>query len=179
MGIDAKHPSYEDMEDNWDLCSDFIDGEAEVKKAGTKYLPKLSGMTENEYRAFKNRANFFPVTSKTCAGLLGAVFYRAPEVSLPANLEYLKTSATVDGKTMTDLAIEVVKSLLEYGRVGLFVDRPTDGGKPYMVVYDGDDIVNWDVTSPDKFIVLEEETFVRDPEAVSYTHLTLPTNREV
>ena len=162
MSIDTKHPQYEDAEDMWDLCSDFVDGEISVKAEGVKYLPMLSGQTTSEYNAVKNRAIFFPVTSKTCAGLLGAVFYKAPEVALPARISYLKDKATASGASMSDLAVQIVEALLEYGRVGLLVDRPADGGAPYLVVYDGDDITNWDVSDPEKFVVLEEEVFVRD-----------------
>lgn len=161
-GIACKHPSYEDAETMWSLTSDFVDGELEVKGKGEKYLPKLSGQTEDEYQAQKNRTIFFPVTSKTCAGLLGAVFYKAPEVSLPSRISYLKDKASASGESMSDFAVQLVKGMLEYGRVGLFVDRPADGGAPYLVVYDGDDITNWDLTDVDKFIVLEEEVFERD-----------------
>lgn len=163
-GIACKHPSYEDAEDMWDLVSDFTDGEIEVKEKGIKYLPKLSGQTDPEYQAQKNRTIFFPVTSKTCAGLLGAVFYKAPEVSLPSRISYLKDKAAADGSSLSDLAVQLVKGMLEYGRVGLFVDRPAAGGAPYLVVYDGDDITNWDLTDTDKFVVLEEEIFARDSE---------------
>lgn len=168
MGINAKHPSLSSVEDLYELTSDFVDGEFEVKAAGKKYLPPLSGQTVPEYEAQKNRTIFFPVTSKTCAGLLGAVFYKAPEVTLPSRIDYLKDKATANGSSMSDLAVQVVKGLLEYGRVGLFVDRPADGGAPYLVVYDGDDITNWDVADADKFVVLDEEIFVRDP-ADKYT----------
>jgi len=163
MGIDAKHPSLEAIEHQYKTTSDFVDGEDEVKGRGVTYLPKLSGQTDAEYQALKNRAIFFPVTSKTCAGLLGAVFYKEPEVSLPTRIDYLKAKASVTGASMSDLAVQLVKGMLEYGRVGLFVDRPADGGAPYLVVYDGDDITNWDLTGTDKFVVLEEEIFARDP----------------
>ena len=162
-GIACKHPAYKDAEDMWALTSDFVDGELEVKGKCEKYLPKLSGQTDTEYKAQKNRTIFFPVTSKTCAGLLGAVFYKAPEVSLPSRISYLKDKATANGESLSDLAVQLVKGMLEYGRVGLFVDRPADGGAPYLVVYDGDDITNWDLTDTDKFVVLEEEVFARDP----------------
>lgn len=178
MGIDAKHPSLESIEHQYGTTSDFVDGEDEVKSKGVKYLPKLSGQTENEYQSLKNRAIFFPVTSKTCAGLLGAVFYKEPEVSLPARISYLKAKAAANGASMSDLAVQLVKGMLEYGRVGLFVDRPADGGAPYLVAYDGDDITNWDVTDPDKFIVLEEEIFARDPKD-KYTLVETEQYREL
>jgi len=164
LAINSKHPQYEAAEDMMNLVSDFVSGERDVKSEGQTYLPALSGMTSKEYDAFKSRANFFPVTSKTCSGLLGAVFYKAPEVALPEKVAYLKDSATVEGQSMSDVAVKVVKGLLEYGRAGVLVDRPAGGGKPYLVVYDGDDICNWDTTSSEPFVVLEEEVFARDPD---------------
>ena len=185
MSIATKHPSYIEAESMWDLVSDFTDGEQEVKAANDIYLPRLSGQTEPQYQAIKNRTIFFPVTSKTCAGLLGAVFYKPPEVTLPLRISYLEQKATSDGSSMSDLATQVVKSLLEYGRVGLLVDRPADGGAPYLVVYDGDDITNWDTQDTEKFIVLEEEIFVRDPkdkysleQQEQYRELMLDANGE-
>lgn len=164
MSISSKHPSLKAIEHQYATTSAFVDGEDAVKGKGTAYLPMLSGQKDPEYQSLKNRAIFFPVTSKTCAGLLGAVFYKEPEVTLPTRISYLQQKAAADGSSLSDLAVKLVKGMLEYGRVGLFIDRPADGGAPYMVVYDGDDITNWDMTEgDDKFIVLEEEIFVRDP----------------
>jgi hypothetical protein len=163
-GIACKHPAYKDAEDMWEKCSAFIDGEDAVKDAGDKYLPKLSGQKDDAYKAYKERAIFFAAASKTCAGLLGAVFYKPPEVTLPLRIAYLETKADAHGASLSDIAVKIVKSLLEYGRVGLFVDRPAEGGQPYLVVYDGDDITNWDTSKEGKFVAIEEEIYVRDPE---------------
>ena len=179
-GIVCKHPAYKDAEEMWEKCSDFIDGEDAVKSEGEEYLPKLSGQQPSAYKAYKERAIFFAAASKTCAGLLGAVFYKAPEVSLPSRISYLESKADASGASLQDVAIKVIKSLLEYGRVGLFVDRPADGGAPYLVVYDGDDIENWDETEGNKFVKLSEEVFIRNKddrykleETDQYRELTL------
>lgn len=164
MPINTLHPEVREYLPIWSMVEDFYDGEIAVKKAGTKYLPKLSGQTSAKYEAYKKRAVFYSAISRTCNALVGAVYRKPPAVALPPQLEYLRTDATGTGMSLVELAITLTVEIMKTGRAGILVDRPKDGGRPYFVLYDADDITNWDSTPGNEFIVLEEERSVRDPE---------------
>lgn len=161
MPVNTLHPDVKEYLPIWSQIEDFFDGEIAVKKAGTKYLPKLSGQSGVKYEAYKKRAIFYSAISRTCYALVGAVYRKPPAILLPEKLEYLRKDATGTGVSLVELAISLSVELMKTGRAGVLVDRPAEGGLPYITLYDADDILNWDKTPGNEFIVLEEETLVR------------------
>lgn len=164
MPINTVHPEVKEYIPIWDMVGDFYEGEIAVKKAGTKYLPKLGGQTSAKYEAYKKRGIFYSAISRTCNALVGAIYRKPPAIALPSQLEYLRKDATGTGMSLIELAITLTLEIMKTGRAGILVDRSKDGGRPYFVLYDADDIINWDITPGNEFIVLEEEQIVRDSE---------------
>lgn len=163
MPVNSKHPEYQANESIWEMCEDFVAGEQAVKKAGQKYLPKLSGQSPGAYEAYKDRAPFFGGVARTVSALTGAMFRKLPAINLPSSLEYMRRDATGTGMSLNEVAIALTTEVMKTGRAGILVDRDENGGKPYLVTYDADDIINWDITEGNEFIVLEEEKVERDP----------------
>jgi hypothetical protein len=163
MPINTIHEDVKEYLPIWKMVEDFFEGEIAVKNAGTKYLPKLSGQTNAKYEAFKKRAVFYSAISRTCYALVGAVYRKPPAILLPEKLEYLRKDATGTGMSLVELAITLSIELMKTGRAGLLVDRPEEGGMPYLTLFDADDILNWDQTPGNEFIVLENEVSVPDP----------------
>lgn len=161
MPITTVHPDYEENKPVWEFCEDFYDGERAVKKNAKKYVQKLSGQTDEKFRAYVQRAPFYPVASRTVTALAGAVFRKAPSITLPAGLEYLLKDATGTGMSLTAVAQRLTTEVFVTGRAGLLVDRPVDGGSPYLTIFDADDILNWDQTTGNEFVVLEDEKLVK------------------
>jgi hypothetical protein len=58
-------------------------GEAAVKAAGAKYLPRLDAQTNDDYLAFQARACFFNATRRAADALVGLVCRKAPFVKIP------------------------------------------------------------------------------------------------
>ena len=179
MPIDTKHPQYIKYAPLWQKCEDFTSGEEVVKSRGKTYLPMLSGQTNPKYEAYKQRAIFYSAAARTVAGLVGAIFRKEPVISLPKQLEYLRTDATGTGMSLTEIAIRSITEIMITGRSGLISDRSPNGGSSYIAVYDAKDIINW-LTGPDnEFVVLKEDMLVSgdDPfeleEIEQYRELTL------
>lgn len=164
MPINTLHPDVKEYLPVWEMVEDFFDGEIAVKKAGVKYLPKVSGQSNAKYEAYKKRAIFYSAISRTCYALVGAVYRKPPAILLPEKMEYLRNDATNTGMSLVELAISLSVELMKTGRAGLLVDRPVDGGMPYLTLYDADDILNWDTTPGNEFVVLEDEALVRSKE---------------
>ena len=58
-------------------------GEDAVKAAGTKYLPRLDGQSDENYLAYQTRACFSNATRRAADAFVGLVFRKAPFVKIP------------------------------------------------------------------------------------------------
>lgn len=154
MPISSPHPQLAKYQEIYEFLEDFYEGENVVKKKAKKYVPLLSGQSTKKFQDYVNRGMFYNAFAKTIDALIGSAFNVSPSIRLPRQLEYLRDDATGQGTSMTELAMALCVEALKTGRAGLLVDRPAEGGAPYLVVYDCDDIINW---RDGYFIVLEDE----------------------
>ena len=161
MPINSKHPQLTKYGEIYEFLEDFYDGEQTVKANARKYVPSLSGQSTSKFKAYVDRGVFYSAFSKTIDALTGSTFNVAPAIRLPEKLEYLRNDATGNGTSLTELAVSLCVEALKTGRAGLLLDRPVDGGAPYFVMYDADDITNW---RDGEFIVLEEDKLEPNPD---------------
>lgn len=158
MPIDSKHPEYTENIDKWIRCRDAFNGSDAIKRAGTRYLPKLVKQKPREYEAYKARALYYSITSKTVAALVGMATLRSPIVKLPDGMKayYADDKGT---KFMEHLSKLLQEDLL-MGRIGTLVDMPMSGGEPYIVTYNTESIISWipldDTKEYARQVILEE-----------------------
>lgn len=190
MPVDSHHPDYDYASPKWSLVRKCVKGPYEVKLAKAELLPipDPTNNTENSqrYKDYVKRAQFLGVTRRTKKAMVGMAFRNAPELELPSGLDYLEQNATGEGRSLEQLAKDVVGDLLEVGRIGLLVDYPEaeEGLTAAQVsmmnlqaninVYPTESIINWKTTvvggeSILSLIVLEEEYSVAEDE---YDHDT-------
>lgn len=148
MPIDSKHPEYTDRLPSWEMCRDVAGGTDQVKEKGIKYLPQLSGQDGNEYDAYKRRADFYGAFARTVQGIGGAVFRRPPTVEVAEQYTDYVDDVTLEGLPFDVFARTVFDEVLTVGRVGVYVDMPTDGAadlplRPYAVMVTAENIINW------------------------------------
>ena len=160
MPVDTTHPEYDEKQTEWQQLRDTVKGEAAVKAKTTTYLPKpnasdTSQANADRYDAYVKRAVFVEVTGRTKNSLVGAIFRKAPQQQLPADLEYLLENADGSGQSLEQVGKQVCGELLEVGRVGLLVDYPNVEATPTreqeralnlhpnISIYQAEDIVNW------------------------------------
>lgn len=141
MPVDTRHPSYIKYESEWTKCRDAYDGQAAVKAAGVLYLPQLKGQTDEEYKAYKMRALFYSITSKSVSALVGMALSKPPELKFPAKLK--KYFEDHSGTEFFELFSGAVAETLLMARFGVLIDRPVNGGAPFLRVYSTENIINW------------------------------------
>src|SRR5262245_44710194 len=91
MPVTTTHAEYAQYHESWQRCRDVLAGSDAVKAQGERYLPRLlgqgivvfEGRQLNEYEVYKQRADFYEATGRTLQGLLGALFRRDPQVTVP------------------------------------------------------------------------------------------------
>lgn len=168
MAIDSEHPEYTKRKVQWEKLRDCTEGQEAVHAKMTKYLPKLSGQTDAEYKAYLNRTLFYGATARTVDGLSGMIFRKAPVVEIPAGMVKMMEDVTLDGIGLTGFAEDIVEDVIEVGRCGILVDHPaTPAGatqaqaeaanlRPFLKHYDAESIFNWKSASVNNALVLTQ-----------------------
>ena len=126
MSVDFQHSEYDMYLPEWQLVQDCCDGQHAVKRAKSKYLHPMEGVTirDKRYIAYLSRAVFVNYTGKTREGLTGAIFRNSPEIKTPPETEYLITNSDGAGESLVSLAKDVTGEVIAKGRHCLLVDYP-------------------------------------------------------
>ncbi|WP_297576049.1 DUF4055 domain-containing protein [uncultured Deefgea sp.] len=172
-----QHPLYTKLLPFWKKHRDCFAGEETVKAAATEYLPATQSMIEDGianasddgakfYASYNKRAVFPEYVSDAVSSYLGMMHRNPPTVQLPAELEYLRESATVSGDSVNDLLMLLNEQQLIMGRVVILLDVKVVDGKPvfYIAVYFGESAINWDSSDQGnlELTILDESGPVRE-----------------
>lgn len=130
----------------------MLAGEDALKAAGERYLPRLTGQTDEHYAAYRLRASFFNATARTAEGYLGLVFRRPPFVTLPREntpvgkaLASFESDVDLLGTLFSSYARNIVREIIAVGRAGSLVDWDNAEQRAYVSAYDAEEILNWRV----------------------------------
>lgn len=186
IDIENQHPEYITRLKEWDKCNDCYTGEGAIKARTNVYLPKLErhdDSTEGKarYSDYLDRATFFGVISTVVIGRVGQIMRIPPRTSFaPAQQDWANTIMR-DKSNLNELIKRVLTEIIITGRVGLLLDRPEEGGNPYVVLYKAQDIVNWEVQNDQLIrVVLKENTVVKSETTDGKTiQVTQPRYREL
>ena len=167
----------------WDKCRRAISGESAIKEARYAYLPKASGMDEEDYKAYLMRAQFFNAAGRTLDGLNGMINRKPVMYEVPKGME--KYLENVDGKghSFQQFAQLCVKERLITNWCGVLLDMPKvesvksqkefeeENLSAYMTFYKAESIINWRYQIDGrrqtlKYIIFREEV---DVPAADYT----------
>lgn len=164
MPVNSKHPEYDNHISEWEDCQNFFEGEAKVKAAGTRYLPRPEQSTTTEYDSYVMRAFFFPAIERTVSGLSGQIDRKAPTYKLSPRTKYMEDDADGAKASLRQFSKTVLDQCFIKGRYGILIDRPTDGGNPYLALYQAEDIINWQEDNDGlQLVVLREHYYAPDP----------------
>ncbi len=158
MGVNRKHPDYEERELEWRMVRDALEGQRAVKAGGINYLPPPPGMEatgfgdvlESGKRAPSTRYDFylsfaeFPeVIDPALSGFQGIMHSKPPTVKLPPQMEYLLEDATPQGATLEELWFAITREVLTGGRVNILIDVNPADDTLTLVPYSVENMTNW------------------------------------
>lgn len=163
--VNSRHPSFTaDRLAEWALCERAYEGETAIKAAMAEHLAMPTGYAALEdggrgaYGAYLMRAQFPDIMAPSVGAMVGIVHGTEIQIEMPDALNYLHESADGDELTLVDLHRRITRGLLVGGRMGLLADAPIGGGDPFLAVYSGKTLINWDR----EFFVLDETSDERD-----------------
>ena len=128
------------------MLRDFMEGERAVKSRddGEKYLPRLDGQSDDNYRAYRDRTKFFPATFRTLDALLGLLFRQDPVNRLtPAIDAEWKHDVDRRGTSLKIFQKQAAEEVLSIGRAGVLVDVMPGSDEPHLVLYSAEHIIDW------------------------------------
>ena len=177
MAVDTKHKEYLESYEIWERCEHASEGQDEIHEYGTKFLPRLSGQTDQEYYAYKQRALYYNATARTVDGLTGMLFLKPEVITAPAAMDSIITDVTMGGLSLHQFAEMIAEEVITIGRAAVLVDYPpiinavtlaqaqAQGARPYATMYDAESIINWKTGRINNveqltLVVLEEENEV-------------------
>lgn len=163
MALNSKHPFYTWYFPIWEQMRHCYAGARVVKMKSEHYLKPTTGQVldgwrpgDNDYKivgvasyhAYKDRAVFPEYTSESVEKLIGLLHQKPPTITLPAALEPLRNSATINGESLELLLRRINEQQLIVSRVGLLADLPSNPQPgiviPYIAIYHAETIINWD-----------------------------------
>lgn len=162
----AADVTYSNKFDMWSTLRDCYDGEATIKDAGQQYLPKLAAHKDGDYLVYKSRAYFYNAVRRTHRGLMGSLFRKPVEFTLPSQLESRLSlkRISIDAKSAADFCRTLGHEVLLTGRFGILADFKDDNWQsPYLAGYLAENIFSWrtrvwkDREIVDRVVLLEQE----------------------
>lgn len=172
MPVDTARAEYDAKVNVWCRTRDCFNGSDAVKAAGPKYLPPLDshklqgvaftnnnlpGNLDSDYQVYVQRALFYNAFRRTVEGMSGAIFAKAPAVTVPSVMKDHLQDITMGDVPFELFALLAARELLVGGRYGILVDvaeTPEDTealtaaekeaiGRPYWAGYVTESIVSW------------------------------------
>jgi len=146
MPVDTQHPEYAAMLPLWNRARAIHAGEDAVKNGCETFLPKPTGLTDEEYEAYKTRANFYNATARTTTGYIGMIFRRQPITVYPqsqAIFPTFETDTDLLGTTLEGYAKQIAHEVIQVARAGTLIEWNDTLDRPHCVHYQAEHIVNW------------------------------------
>lgn len=164
--VDETHPDYVAMQTSWEKMHDVCISETHMHAQGTKYLPKLDEMTDDQYDAYVKRAEFPLFAKHTLDSFVGMSMRKDLLIGgIDSDHPFFKNC---DGKGTSIKAYseKLVRKFLQYGRCGTLIEMPS--ADPNMSIadaeaqnisvrfafYDHEAIINWKVSTENNLDIL-------------------------
>lgn len=169
MPVNTIHDTYAAHEKKARRVRDAVAGSDAIKARGTVYLRDPDPTDPARYKDYKEYAQWLGVTKRTHDGMMGAVFRKAPEMDLPAVIQYLIDDADGSGMSLTQFARGATSKTVINGRHGILVDYPeaedgltreqTQGLRATLRHYASESIINWRRAGEDLVLIVLRETY--------------------
>lgn len=157
------HPEYVRYMADYMMIRDCFRGARAIKDAADLYLPRLSGQSEDDYKNYKTRALFFPITGKTATTMVGLATTKPPKVQIPVGMESYFADTESDYQ-FTEFYVGVFTEVILMGRYGVLIDAPPPPaqGDPTLVPYIAENILRWEFSGGVMVdLLLREHVYVR------------------
>lgn len=132
-----------------ELIHDLMGGTRKMRQAGLKWLPREQAESWEAWRLRLNRSVLFNGLAQTIQAMAGHAL--CGEVMLEnadPKIQQVCRNITGDGQSLNGLATQLMQLLIRDGCAHILVDRPEEGGQPYVVLIEAAEVIGKRKTGP-------------------------------
>jgi hypothetical protein len=132
------------QEPHWILIEDLMQGTYGMRKKHRRYLPQEPREQDESYDNRLARSvvpPYYQRLERMLAGMLTRKPVRLSDTSDTIREQLFDVDQ--QGNDLNVWTYETARSMIRYGHVGVLVDAPSDGGRPYWVSYTPRQILGW------------------------------------
>jgi hypothetical protein len=142
--VNDANASWYAMEAHWILIEDLLQGTYGMRRKHRRYLPQEPREQDESYDNRLARSvcpPYYQRLERMLAGMLTRKPVRLNDTS-DAIREQL-FDVDMQGNDLNVWTYETTRKMVRYGHIGVLVDAPADGGRPYWVTYTPRQILGW------------------------------------
>ena len=132
------------MEPHWMLIEDLLQGTYQMRKRHRRYLPQEPRELDESYDNRLARSvcpPFYVRLERMLAGMLTRKPVRLDDTADVIREQLFDVNLL--GDDLNVWTFDITRKMVRYGHVGVLVDAPADGGRPYWVSYTPRQILGW------------------------------------
>ena len=142
--VNDPNSAWRNQEPHWMLIEDLIGGTYEIRRRHRRYLPQEPREQDVSYDR-RLSTSICPPYYQRLERMLAGMLTRKP-VRLNDTSDQIREqlfNVDLQGNDLNVWTYETARKMIRYGHVGVLVDAPRDGGRPYWTSYTPRDILGW------------------------------------
>ena len=142
--VQQQNQAWRDMQSHWGLIEDLIEGTSKIRGKSRIYLKQEPREEDESYDVRLSRSVVPPYLVRMERMLAGMLTRKPVRLSdVPETIEEQLFNVDLEGNNLTNFVYNISRLCIRYGHVGVLVDAPADGGRPYWIPYTPRDIIGW------------------------------------
>ena len=142
--VQQQNQAWRNMQSHWGLIEDLVEGTSKIRGKARIYLKQEPREEDESYDVRLSRSvcpPYYLRMERMLAGMLTRKPVRLSDV--PDNIEEELFDVDLEGNNLTNFVYNISRLCIRYGHVGVLVDAPAEGGRPYWIPYTPRDIIGW------------------------------------
>lgn len=142
--VNDANASWYAMEPHWILIEDLLQGTYGMRRKHRRYLPQEPREQDESYDNRLARSvcpPYYQRLERMLAGMLTRKPVRLTDTSDVIREQLFDVD--MQGNDLNVWTYETTRKMVRYGHIGVLVDAPADGGRPYWVTYTPRQILGW------------------------------------
>ena len=152
--VDARHPVYSRMVDEWNFFLASYRGGAEYIKQGNLFSHRLEhkGPEANDFVERKKRSYYLNYCRPIVDLYTSYLFKDPPHISPVEPFVHLLADADGKGTGLFEFMRRTATLSSVFGHVWVGVDRPKDGGRAYLTLFYPQNFLNWETDDANRLL---------------------------
>jgi hypothetical protein len=142
--VNDPNSAYRNQEPHWMLIEDLIGGTYEIRRRHRRYLLQEPRELDESYDR-RLSTSICPPYYQRLERMLAGMLTRKP-VRLNNTSDQIREqlfNVDLNGNDLNVWTYETARKMIRYGHVGVLVDAPRDGGRPFWCSYTPREILGW------------------------------------